>query len=287
MFACVCVCLCIHSQVYADAFIYIYVYFNPSVYPSIAFIICTCVLVAQSCLILWDPRDRSPQDPLSIEFSRQEYWSGLPFPLPGESSQRRDQTWASCIAGNSLPSEPPGKPCIYSPYSSTIYWKLLVHSDASHSNPASQGSVFSISMFVTLFSSHVRTLVSVPLRTFLRLVFKMLWISVLAITPFPVWVHSHPACVPGFPQGRPSSAALSSPPQDSCPPPHACPALPIAIGLNWSGRERGGWSPSVDFNSIHSLNLGFMHFPLAFYWIICANILFSISVAMFMGTVGP
>ena len=30
------------------------------------------------------------QPPLSMEFSRQEYWSGLPFPLTGESSQPRD-----------------------------------------------------------------------------------------------------------------------------------------------------------------------------------------------------
>ena len=28
--------------------------------------------------------------PLSMEFSRQVYWSGLPFPSPGESSQPRD-----------------------------------------------------------------------------------------------------------------------------------------------------------------------------------------------------
>ena len=38
------------------------------------------------------------QAPLSIEFSRQEYWSGLPFPTPGESSQPRDQTHISCIS---------------------------------------------------------------------------------------------------------------------------------------------------------------------------------------------
>ena len=36
---------------------------------------------AQSCLILCDPMDYS-QAPLSMEFSRQEYWSGLPFPPP-------------------------------------------------------------------------------------------------------------------------------------------------------------------------------------------------------------
>ena len=36
----------------------------------------TCVLVAQLCLTLCDPVDCSPQAPLSMGFSRQEYWSG-------------------------------------------------------------------------------------------------------------------------------------------------------------------------------------------------------------------
>ena len=40
---------------------------------------CLCV---QLYLTLCDPRDYSPPAPLSIEFSRQEYWSGLPFPTP-------------------------------------------------------------------------------------------------------------------------------------------------------------------------------------------------------------
>jgi len=39
-------------------------------------------LVAQSCPPLCDPTDCSPQAPLSMGFSRQEYWSGLPFPSP-------------------------------------------------------------------------------------------------------------------------------------------------------------------------------------------------------------
>ena len=34
-----------------------------------------------------------------MEFSRQEYWSGLPFPSPGGSSWPRDWTQVSCIAG--------------------------------------------------------------------------------------------------------------------------------------------------------------------------------------------
>ena len=50
------------------------------------------------------------QDPLSMGFSRQEYWSGLQFTSPGKSSQLRVWTWVSHTVGNSLPSEPPGKP---------------------------------------------------------------------------------------------------------------------------------------------------------------------------------
>ena len=41
-------------------------------------------LVAQSCLTLCDPMDYSLQAPLSMGFFRQEYWSGLPCPPPGD-----------------------------------------------------------------------------------------------------------------------------------------------------------------------------------------------------------
>ena len=49
------------------------------------------------------------QASLSMGFPRQEYWSGLPFPFSRGSSQPRDWTWIFFIAGDSLPSEPPGK----------------------------------------------------------------------------------------------------------------------------------------------------------------------------------
>ena len=74
-------------------------------------IMCVCVL---SCIqlfaTLWTV---AHQPPLSMEFSRQEYWSGLPFPLTGESSQPRDQNCFSWVSGISrqilLPLELPGK----------------------------------------------------------------------------------------------------------------------------------------------------------------------------------
>ena len=36
----------------------------------------------QSCPTLCDPRDSSPPGSLSLGFSRQGHWSGLPFPSP-------------------------------------------------------------------------------------------------------------------------------------------------------------------------------------------------------------
>ena len=43
------------------------------------------------------------QAPLSMGFSRQEYWSGLPFPSPGDlpdpGVEPRDRTWVSRIGG--------------------------------------------------------------------------------------------------------------------------------------------------------------------------------------------
>ena len=47
--------------------------------------VCACS-IAQSCPILWTPWTVALQAPLSMEFFRQEYWSGVPFPPspPGE-----------------------------------------------------------------------------------------------------------------------------------------------------------------------------------------------------------
>jgi len=41
-------------------------------------------LVAKSCPALATPYTVACQAPLSMGFSRQEYWSGLPFPSPGD-----------------------------------------------------------------------------------------------------------------------------------------------------------------------------------------------------------
>ena len=48
--------------------------------------------------------------PPSIEFSRQEYWSGLPFPSPGDLPEPGMEPGSSSLQADALPSEPPGKP---------------------------------------------------------------------------------------------------------------------------------------------------------------------------------
>ena len=63
----------------------------------------------QSCLFvtLWTVALKSP---LSMGFSRQEYWSGLPCPPPGDLPNPVIEPKAPTLQADSLPSEPPGKP---------------------------------------------------------------------------------------------------------------------------------------------------------------------------------
>ena len=54
------------------------------------------------------PRTVVCQASLSMEFSRQEYWSGLPFPSPGDLPDPGIEPRSSALQADSLPSEPPG-----------------------------------------------------------------------------------------------------------------------------------------------------------------------------------
>ena len=50
------------------------------------------------------------QAPPSMEFSRQEYWSGLPFPSPGDLPDPGIKPGSPALQADALPSEPPGNP---------------------------------------------------------------------------------------------------------------------------------------------------------------------------------
>ena len=47
------------------------------------------------------------QAPLSLGFSRQEYWSGLPFPSPGDFPDPEIEPMSPALKADSLPAEPP------------------------------------------------------------------------------------------------------------------------------------------------------------------------------------
>ena len=70
------------------------------------------VLVTYSCPTLCNPWAIAQQAPLSMEFSWQEYWSGLPFPSPRDHSDSRIEFGSPVLKSASLVSEPPGKPII-------------------------------------------------------------------------------------------------------------------------------------------------------------------------------
>ena len=105
------------------------------VYECVCVCVCVCVyLVTQLCLTFCDPMDCSlPAAPLSMESSKHEYWSGFPFPTPGDLLNRgfKSASLASpALAGGFFTTEPPGKPQLYSRSQQTYWWHWTA------SNPA-------------------------------------------------------------------------------------------------------------------------------------------------------
>ena len=59
-----------------------------------------CCLVAKLCLnIFATPWMVAYQAPLSMEFPRQKYWSGLPYPSPGDLSDPGSESASPALAG--------------------------------------------------------------------------------------------------------------------------------------------------------------------------------------------
>ena len=68
------------------------------------------VLIAQSCLTVRNPWAVAHQGALSMEFSRQEYWSGLPCPSPGNLPNPQIKPMSPVLQANSLPLSHQGSP---------------------------------------------------------------------------------------------------------------------------------------------------------------------------------
>ena len=81
MAVCVCVCLCVRTH--------------------------TCGLSHVQFFVT--PWTVAPQAPLSMGFPRQEYWSGLSFPSPGDLPDSGIKPKSPALQADSLPPEPPEK----------------------------------------------------------------------------------------------------------------------------------------------------------------------------------
>ena len=66
-------------------------------------------LITKSCPTLATPWTVVCQAPLSMRFSKQEYWSGFPFPSPGYLPDPGIEPRSPALQADSLPSEPLGK----------------------------------------------------------------------------------------------------------------------------------------------------------------------------------
>ena len=75
------------------------------------FVLCVIlikVLVTQLCLTLCDPIDCSPPNSSVHGFFKQEYWSGLSFPSPGDLPNPGTEPGSPTFQANSLPYDPSG-----------------------------------------------------------------------------------------------------------------------------------------------------------------------------------
>ena len=101
---------------------------NITLLDSLASYVCVCVCacmlshsVVSDSLISWTV---ACQVPLSMGFSRQEYWSGLPFPTLGDFPHPGMEPGSPALQADSSPSEPPGKPI-------SIYLSIYMYSSLS------------------------------------------------------------------------------------------------------------------------------------------------------------
>ena len=81
-----------------------------------------CVLNLFSCIQLFaTPWNVAHQAPLCMELPRQEYWSGLPCPPPGDLLHPEIKPGSPALAGKFFMAEPPGKPSLDSVFNQFMF----------------------------------------------------------------------------------------------------------------------------------------------------------------------
>ena len=114
-------------------------------------LLCTCAqllsVVSNSVQLLWTV---AHQAPLSMGFSRQECWSGLPCPPPGDLSSK--DPGSPALQADSLPSDPPGSPKLPPNFSIPVH--PLLEASVTHWVLAFRGfcNYFVLFVFPNIFS---------------------------------------------------------------------------------------------------------------------------------------
>ena len=116
------------------------------------------VVVAQSLSYVWlfaTPWTIAHQAPLSRVFPRQEYWSGLPFPPPGDLPDPDIEPASLALAGRFFTAKPPGKP--HKTYISLSFFLIWVCT-----SPARHSCSWSPFILVYKLVSHLVFFVNTP-----------------------------------------------------------------------------------------------------------------------------
>ena len=79
------------------------------------------------------------QAPPSMGFSRQECWSGLPFPSPGDLPDPGIEPGSPALQADALPSEPPGKPIFMEAYYIGLVDQIIAIGGRFNLQPLPQG----------------------------------------------------------------------------------------------------------------------------------------------------
>ena len=88
-----------------------------------------CLVKSLSCVRLFvTPLTVAYEASPSMGFSRQEYWSGLPFPSPGDLPDPGIETRSPTLQADTLSSEPPGKPSDAYIFPFLLWFSLLFFS---------------------------------------------------------------------------------------------------------------------------------------------------------------
>ena len=77
---------------------------------------CVCAQLLSRVLLFASPWTTARQAPLSMKFPREEYWSGLPSPPPGDLPDpgiKPTSLMSPVLAGGCFTTEPPGKPMVH------------------------------------------------------------------------------------------------------------------------------------------------------------------------------